>query len=55
MVLNTNEEFTVTAFDVKTDNLRFMISKNPDDEPVEITLKYFDADVVYLNDNDEEI
>jgi len=55
VVLNTNEEFTVTAFDVKTDNLRFMISKNPDDEPVEITLKYYDADVVYLNDNDEEI
>ena len=55
VALNTNEEFTVTAFDVKTDNLRFMISKNPDDEPVEITLKYYDADVVYLNDNDEEI
>ena len=55
VALNTNEEFTVTAFDVKTDNLRFMISKNPDDEPVEITLKYYNADVVYLNDNDEEI
>ena len=55
VALNTNEEFTVTAFDVKTDNLRFMISKNPDDEPVGITLKYYDADVVYLNDNDEEI
>jgi exodeoxyribonuclease-5 len=55
VVLNTNEEFTVTAFDVKTDNLRFMISKNPDDEPVEITIKYYDTDVVYISDNDEEI
>lgn len=55
VVLNTNEEFTVTAFEVRTDNLRFMISKNPDDEPVEITLKYYDTDVVYLNDNDEEM
>ena len=55
VVLNTNEEFTVTAFEVRTDNLRFMISKNPDDEPVEIPLKYYDTDVVYLNDNDEEM
>jgi len=55
VVLNTNEEFTVTAFDVKTDNLRFMISKNPDDEPVDLTIKYYDTDVVYISDNDEEI
>ena len=55
VVLNTNEEFTVTSFEVRTDNLRFMISKNPDDEPVEITLKYYETDVVYLNDNDEEM
>ena len=55
VVLNTNEEFTVTSFEVRTDNLRFMISKNPDDEPVEITLKYYGTDVVYLNDNDEEM
>jgi exodeoxyribonuclease-5 len=55
VVLNTNEEFTVTGYEVKMDNLRFMISKNPDDEPVEINLKFYDATVSYLNDNDEEI
>jgi len=32
-----------------------VISKNPDDEPVEITLKFYDAKVVYLDDNDEEV
>jgi hypothetical protein len=55
VVLNTNEEFTVTEYEVKMDNLRFMISKNPDDEPVEINLKFYDTTVSYLNDNDEEI
>jgi exodeoxyribonuclease-5 len=55
VVLNTNEEFTVTEYEVKMDNLRFMISKNPDDEPVEINLKFYDTAVSYLNDNDEEI
>lgn len=55
VVLNTNEEFTVTEYAVKMDNLRFMISKNPDDEPVEINLKFYDTAVSYLNDNDEEI
>lgn len=55
VVLNTNEEFTVTEYEVKMDNLRFMISKNPDDELVEINLKFYDTKVSYLNDNDEEI
>ena len=55
VVLNTNEEFTVTEYEVKMDNLRFMISKNPDDEPVEINLKFYDTTVSYINDNDEEI
>ena len=55
IILNTNDEFSVVDYVVKTDKLRFMLSKNPDDDPVDISLKFYDAKVVYLNDNDEEI
>ena len=55
IILNTNDEFSVVDYVVKTDELRFMLSKNPDDDPVDISLKFYDAKVVYLNDNDEEI
>ena len=55
IILNTNDEFSVVDYVVKTDKLRFMLSKNPDDGPVDISLKFYDAKVVYLNDNDEEI
>lgn len=55
IVLNTNDEFSVVDYTIKTESPRFMLSKNPDDNPVEITLKYYDTKVFYLNDNDEEI
>ena len=55
IILNTNDEFSVVDYVVKTDKLRFMLSKNPDDDPVDISLKFYDAKVVYLNDNDDEI
>jgi hypothetical protein len=55
VILNTNDEFSVVDYVVKTDELRFMLSKNPDDDPVDISLKFYEAKVVYLNDNDEEI
>lgn len=55
IILNTNDEFSVLNYSIKTESPRFMLSKNPDDDPVEITLKYYDTKVSYLNDNDEEI
>ena len=55
IVLNTNDEFSVVDYTIKTESPRFMLSKNPDDDPVEIILKYYDTKVSYLNDNDEEI
>jgi exodeoxyribonuclease-5 len=55
IILNTNDEFSVVDYVIKTDELRFMLSKNPDDDPVDISLKFYEAKVVYLNDNDEEI
>ena len=55
IILNTNDEFSVVDYTIKTESPRFMLSKNPDDEPVEITLKYYETTVSYLNDNDEEI
>lgn len=55
VVLNTNDEFSVEEYTVKSESPRFMLSSNPDDEPVEITLKFYDAKVVYLDDNDEEV
>ena len=55
IVLNTNDEFSVIDFTIKTESPRFMLSKNPDDDPVEITLKYYDTKVSYLDDNDNEV
>ena len=55
VVLNTNEEFTVDSFEIKTDDLRFKVSDNPDDDYYPITLKYYDTMVSYLDDEDERI
>ena len=55
IVLNTNDEFSVEEYVVKSESLRFILSANPDAEPVEITLKFYDAKVVYLDDNDDEV
>ena len=55
IVLNTNEEFTVDSFVIKSDDLRYKISDHPDSDPFGITLKYYDAVVSYLDDEDERI
>jgi exodeoxyribonuclease-5 len=55
IVLNTNDEFSVIDYEIKTESPRFMLSSNPDDDPVEITLKYYDTRVSYFDDNDEEV
>lgn len=55
VVLTTNEEFTVETFDIKEEELRFVISDNPDDEPYEIRIKYYESLVSYLDDSDEVV
>ena len=55
VVLTTNEEFTVETFDIQEEELRFVISDNPDDEPYEIKIKYYEALVVYIDDSDEVV
>jgi len=55
VVLTTNEEFTVETFDIKEEELRFVISDNPDEEPYEIKIKYYEALVAYLDDKDEVV
>jgi hypothetical protein len=55
VVLTTNEEFTVETFDIKEEELRFVISDNPDEEPYEIKIKYYEALVTYLDDKDEVV
>lgn len=55
VVLTTNEEFTVETFDIKDEELRFVISDNPDEEPYEIKIKYYEALVTYLDDKDEVV
>jgi exodeoxyribonuclease-5 len=53
IIFNTNDEFTVESFDVEQENLRYKISDHPDDEPYSITLKYYDTEVSYLDENEE--
>jgi exodeoxyribonuclease-5 len=55
IVLNTNDEFSVVNYSIKEERPRFMLSNNPDDEPVEVPLKFYDAKVSYLDDNDDEV
>ena len=55
VVLTTNEEFTVETFDIQEEELRFVISDNPDDEPYEIKIKYYEALVAYIDDSDEVV
>lgn len=55
VLLNTNDEFSVQEYNIQTETLRFMISSNPDDEPVEISLKYYETKVAYIDDNEERV
>ncbi len=55
IVLNTNEEFTVDSFTIKTDDLRYQISDHPDADPFAVSFKYYDTMVSYLDDEDERI
>jgi exodeoxyribonuclease-5 len=53
VILNTNDEFTVERYTIKTENPRFMVSDHPDAEPMEVTLKYYETEVSYLDDDDD--
>lgn len=55
VILNTNEEFTVDSFNIKSDDLRYQISDHPDADPLAVTLKYYDTVVSYLDDEDDVI
>lgn len=52
IIFNTNDEFTVESFDIKTDDLRYVVSDHPDADTYNVTLKYYDAVVSYLDDED---
>jgi hypothetical protein len=53
IMFNTNDEFSVVSFETDTVDLRFKISDHPDDDPYPITLKYYDAKVSYLDEDDD--
>jgi exodeoxyribonuclease-5 len=55
IILNTNDEFTVERYTIKTESPRFIISDHPDAEPMEVELKYYETEVSYLNDDDDLI
>jgi hypothetical protein len=53
VILNTNDEFTVERYTIKTENPRFIVSDHPDAEPMEVSLKYYETEVSYLDDADD--
>ena len=53
ILFNTNDEFSVDSFEVKTESKRFIVSDHPDADLYPIELKYYSANVSYHNDNDE--
>jgi hypothetical protein len=53
VILNTNDEFTVERYTIKTENPRFIVSDHPDAEPMEVSLKYYETEVSYLDDDDD--
>jgi ATP-dependent exoDNAse (exonuclease V) alpha subunit len=53
IIFNTNDEFSVESFEIHETDLRFKISDHPDDDPYPITLKYYEAIVSYLDEDDE--
>jgi exodeoxyribonuclease-5 len=52
IIFNTNEEFTVESYVVEQEDLRYVISDHPDADPYNISLKYYDTVVSYLDDED---
>jgi exodeoxyribonuclease-5 len=55
VILNTNEEFTVESFSVDSEELSLIISENPDDDTMKVTLKYYDTVVSLIDDDDDLI
>ncbi len=53
VILNTNDEFTVERYTIKSESPRFMVSDHPDAEPMEVNLKYYETEVSYLDDDDD--
>lgn len=53
VILNTNDEFTVERYSIKSENPRFIVSDHPDAEPMEVALKYYETEVSYLDDDDD--
>lgn len=53
IIFNTNDEFTVERFEVKSKNHRFVISDDPDADPFSIDLQYYSTTVSYLNEDDD--
>lgn len=53
VILNTNDEFTVERYTIKSENPRFIVSDHPDAEPMEVSLKYYETEVSYLDDDDD--
>ena len=50
---NTNDEFSVESFEIEQCDLRFKVSDHPDDDPYSITLKYYDTEVSYMDEEDD--
>jgi exodeoxyribonuclease-5 len=50
---NTNDEFSVESFEIEQSDLRFKVSDHPDDDPYSITLKYYETEVSYMDEEDE--
>jgi len=55
VILNTNDEFTVERYTIKTENPRFIVSDHLDAEPMEVSLKYYETEVSYLDDDDDSV
>lgn len=52
IIFNTNDEFTVESFEIEEEDLRYVVSDHPDADPYNITLKYYNTVVSYLDDED---
>jgi exodeoxyribonuclease-5 len=55
VVMNTNDEFSVKDFDVEIENLEFKVSDHPDDDPLRVSIKFYDTEISYMDENDEEV
>ena len=55
VVVTTNEELKVIECEIKSEDLRVVVSDNPDEEPYEVSIKYYETLVSYFDDQDEVI